>query len=77
MSEGKRGRGEQLVSIGVELAMLALVWRALEGPDPRELARELLEGVRRRIDSQLSYRRAMLDTLEDVRRLPETEEGER
>lgn len=69
----KRSAVERIVSVGVELAMLGLVWRALEGPDPLELARDGLGYVRRAVDSRLSYRRAMLDTLEGIRDLPETE----
>ncbi len=68
-----RSLAERLVAVGVELATLALVWRALDGPDPRDLAADAWAAVRRRVESRLMYRRQMLETLEQVRRLPETE----
>ena len=64
---------ERLVSITIELAMLGLVWRALDGPDPRDLARAAYSAVRARIDARRGYRAAMLATLETIRDLPETE----
>lgn len=64
---------ERLVSIAVELAGLALMWRALDGPDPRELARDAWDTASGWVRSQRSYRRAMMDTLARIRDLPETE----
>jgi len=69
----KRTRTERLVSIGVELATLALVWRALDGPDPRGLLEDVLAIARAKIDAQLNARRGMLADLETIRHLPETE----
>jgi hypothetical protein len=60
---------ERLVTVGVELTLLALTWRALEGPDPRDLARAAAAFVLR----PLEQRAAMLATLQEVRDLPETE----
>lgn len=69
----ERSTAERVVSVAIELATFGLVWRALEGPDPRELARDAWQSVRRRVDARLSYRRSMLATLERIRDLPETE----
>ena len=65
----KRSAAERLVSVGVELTMLALTWRALDGPDPRDVARAAWELVRR----PFAFRASMLATLQEVRDLPETE----
>lgn len=72
MIEG-RSNLERAVSVTVELASLALVWRALDGPDPRDLLRDAWDALRRRFESELQYRRAMEATLERIRDLPETE----
>ena len=69
----RRSTAERLVSVGVELATLALVWRALEDPDPRDLARSVWDTCRGYVDARLLYRRQMFATLEQVRNLPETE----
>lgn len=69
MNEPARSGAERIVAVGVELVVLALTWRALDGPDPRELIREAWGYVRR----PFAYRAAMLATLQEVRDLPETE----
>jgi hypothetical protein len=43
------------------------------GPEPLELVREAYHDARHWLQQQRSYRRAMLDTLERIRDLPETE----
>jgi len=66
-------RLERLVSLATELASLVLVWRALDGPDPRDLARDAWHRLQARLEARAQYRAAMLDTLEGIRNLPETE----
>lgn len=68
-----RSNVERLVSVAVELAILGLVWRALDGPDPLELARDVFGRARAWADDQLGSRRAMLADLETIRDLPETD----
>jgi hypothetical protein len=43
------------------------------GPEPLELARDALTDARSWLSRQRSYRRAMLETLQRIRDLPETE----
>lgn len=64
---------ERLVSLGVELTVLALTWRALDGPDPRELAAAAWRWLRRPFED----RAEIVATLEAIRDLPETEEDSR
>lgn len=74
---GGKSRAESIVSIGVELATFALVWRALDGPNPRDLLRDGWDRVVSAVEARLTWRRAMLSTLETIRDLPETERGDR
>lgn len=60
---------ERLISVGVELTMLALTWKALGGPDPRDLAGQAWRWLRRPLED----RAAALATLQEIRDLPETE----
>lgn len=72
---------ERLELTGEFLSLLAaglLVYRmvAPDGPEPLELLRQAWRDGRAWAHSRRQYRAAMLDTLERIRDLPETE-GER
>lgn len=64
---------ERIVSLAVELAGLYLMWRIMDGPDPRDLVRDAWRNVRQWLRSQQEDRAAMLEDLERIRDLPETE----
>jgi hypothetical protein len=67
---------ERLVSLAVELAGLALMWRALDGPDPRDLLEDALAWARRQLDARDELRRSFERAAESIRNLPETEGAE-
>jgi hypothetical protein len=73
----ERTKLEAAVGIGVDLVILGLMWRAFDGPDPLELVRDAYSAVRRALEPRLAWRREMMDTLEGIRDLPETEGGDR
>ncbi len=75
MNEQRRPSPLEHVNAALELVLTAaVIYRFATGEDPLELARGWVERGRAWLHGRSTYRRAMLDTLEGIRDLPETEE---
>lgn len=73
-NEARKASPLEHVNAGLEvLVTLAVLYRFTTGEDPLELVRGWYDSARDWLRGQQSYRRAMLETLERIRDLPETE----